>query len=76
MLPALAAEYFGRIRLASTLGMIMGIVSIGGMIWPPFMGLIFDKFGSYQISLFGCTGVIIVGIISLMTAPEVSSKRT
>jgi MFS family permease len=74
MMPALLREYFGRVRLATVLGLFMGIAALGGMAGPPLVGLAFDKLGSYQVAWFACAGVVIIGIISLLTTPSVGNK--
>jgi len=75
MLPALVREYFGRVRLATILGLLMGVAALGGMVGPPLAGLAFDKFGSYQVAWFGLAGLVVAGMISLITTPSVSIKH-
>jgi MFS family permease len=74
MIPALVREYFGRIRLATVLGLVMGVASLGGMIGPPLAGLAFDRLGSYQVAWLGFAGLLVAGMISLVTTPSVGNE--
>jgi len=74
MMPALVREYFGTVRLATVLGLVMGVAQIGNMVGPPLAGLAFDRLGSYQVAWFGLAGLIIVGMISLLTTPQLAVK--
>ena len=74
MMPALLREYFGRFRLATVLGVVMGVAALGGVIGPPLAGLAFDIFGSYQVAWFGLAGLVIAGMISVITTPSVGNK--
>jgi MFS family permease len=71
MMPALVREYFGRARLATVLGLVMGVAALGSMAGPPLAGLAFDRLGSYQIAWFGLAALVIAGTISLITTPSV-----
>lgn len=52
---AMMSEYFGRSSFGKSLGMIMGVSSIGGILGPILAGWTFDVRGSYQlIWLFFC----------------------
>jgi OFA family oxalate/formate antiporter-like MFS transporter len=74
MMPALVREYFGRVRLATILGLVMGVAALGGMVGPPLAGLAFDRLGSYQVAWFGLGGLIIAGMVSLLTTPQLTVK--
>ena len=74
MMPALLREYFGRGRLATVLGLVMGVAALGGVVGPPLAGLAFDRFGSYQVAWFGFAGLVIAGMISLITTPSVGNE--
>jgi sugar phosphate permease len=74
IMPALVREYFGRVRLATILGLLMGVAALGGMAGPPLAGLAFDKFGSYQVAWFGLAGLVVAGMVSLITTPSVGMK--
>lgn len=74
MIPALVRQYFGRVRLATVLGLVMGIASLGGMVGPPLAGLAFDRLGSYQVAWLGFAGLLIAGMISVATTPSINSE--
>jgi MFS family permease len=46
---AILREYFGRDSFGKILGIVMGIVSIGGIIGPTLAGWVFDSLGSYHL---------------------------
>jgi OFA family oxalate/formate antiporter-like MFS transporter len=75
MMPALLREYFGRVRLGTLLGVCMGAAALGSMIGPPLAGWVFDKLGSYQVAWFAFAGLLIAGMVSLMTTPSVSHHK-
>jgi MFS family permease len=74
MMPALVREYFGRVRLATVLGLVMCVAALGGMVGPPLAGLAFDRIGSYQVAWFGFAGLVVAGMISLLTTPSVGNE--
>ena len=74
MMPALLREYFGRVRLATVLGLVMGVAALGGVVGPLLAGLAFDKLGSYQVAWLGFAGLVVVGMISLITTPSVGNE--
>jgi MFS family permease len=74
MMPALVREYFGRGRLATGLGLVMGVAALGSMVGPPLAGLAFDRLGSYQVAWFGFAGLVVAGMISLVTTPSVGKR--
>ena len=74
MMPALLREYFGRVRLATVLGLVMGVAALCSMVGPPLAGLVFDILGSYQVAWFGFAGLVIAGMISLVTTPSVGNE--
>jgi len=73
MMPALLREYFGRVRLGTVLGLVMGTAALCGMAGPPLAGLGFDILGSYQVVWFGFAGLVVAGMISLVTTPSVGN---
>ena len=74
MMPALLREYFGRVRLATVLGLVMGVAALGGMVGPLLAGLAFDRLGSYQVAWFGLVGLVVAGMVSLLTTPQLPVK--
>jgi len=71
MTSALLREYFGRARLGTIIGIAMGVMMVGNMLGPPMAAWIFDSSGSYQGAWFGMTGLLVAGIIIMLTAPSV-----
>ena len=70
---AVIQEYFGRFRLGTILGVCMGVMMIGNIIRPPLAGWVFDRYGSYQGAWFAFIGIIIAGIICMITAPSIGA---
>jgi len=70
MLPALLREYFGRSKLGTILGLAMGVLAIGIMTGPPVSGWVFDTYGSYEGAWFGMAGIMVLGVIILLTTPR------
>jgi MFS family permease len=73
MLSVLLLEYFGRARLGSILGINMGITMIGGIMGPPLVGWVFDTYGSYQSVWYAFSGIVLIGMIILITTPSLKS---
>lgn len=69
MMAALPREYFGRAKLGTIIGFVMGIATLGSIAGPPLAGWIFDSLGSYRIAWYVLTGISIVGMITIVTAP-------
>jgi MFS family permease len=77
VIPAVIREYFGRARLGTILGFVLGITMLGSMMGPPLAGWIFDTFGNYRSAWFACAGIAAAGFISLITIPRISDfKKT
>ena len=74
MMPALLREYFGKVSLATVLGLVMGVAALCSMVGPPLAGLVFDILGSYQIVWFGFAGLVVAGMISLLTTPSIGNE--
>jgi len=74
MLLALVREYFGRVRLGAVLGLVMGTAALCGMAGPPLAGLAHDILRSYHVVWFGFAGLIVGGMISLVTTPSVGNE--
>jgi MFS transporter, OFA family, oxalate/formate antiporter len=74
LLAGIIREYFGRKRLGTILGFIMGITLIGSIVGPPMAGWIFDIFGSYRVAWLACAGITAAGLISILTIPSKSNE--
>jgi MFS family permease len=70
MTSALLRDYFGRYRLGTILGVVMGLMMIGNVLGPPLTGWVYDTYGSYNGAWFAYIFILIAGIISFMTAPK------
>jgi len=57
---AILREYFGRNSFGKILGIVMGIVSIGGIIGPTLAGWVFDSLGEYHL-----IWLVFCGLLSL-----------
>jgi MCP family monocarboxylic acid transporter-like MFS transporter 10 len=74
LLAGIIREYFGRKRLGTILGFIMGITLIGSIVGPPMAGWIFDTSGSYRGAWLACAGIAAAGLISIVTIPAKSDE--
>ena len=70
VIPAILRDYFGRARLGTILGFVLGITMLGSIMGPPMAGWIFDTFDSYRGAWFVCAGIVAIGFISLITTPR------
>jgi sugar phosphate permease len=73
LLAGIIREYFGRERLGTILGFVMGITLLGSIIGPPMAGWIFDTSGSYRGAWLACAGITAAGLISIITIPSKSN---
>ncbi|MEJ2739045.1 MAG: MFS transporter [Dehalococcoidia bacterium] len=69
LLAGIVREYFGRKRLGTILGFVMGVMLLGSIIGPPMAGWIFDTSGSYRGAWLACAGIAAAGLISIVTIP-------
>ena len=74
MTPVLVREYFGRTRFGITLGLVMGVTSVGQIIGPPLAGWVFDTWGSYQGAWLGLAILVFVATIIMATTPPVTTS--
>jgi MFS family permease len=68
-------EYFGRAHLGTLIGFALGITMVGSIIGPPLAGWFFDTFQSYRGAWFTCAGIIIAGLICLVSIPSVDKAK-
>jgi len=61
-------EYFGRTTFGRTLGITMGLASIGGIIGPTLAGWTFDTFGTYHYAWLILFGLNIIAIPVILMA--------
>ena len=71
---ALVREYFGRSKIGTINGSMMGIMALGSIGGPVAAGWIFDRWGSYSAAwlVFAC--IIFAGLIIIATTPPVHTK--
>jgi sugar phosphate permease len=74
MSAALVREYFGKARLGTILGLVIGIAYIGSIVGPPLAGWVYDTYGSYQSAWFTLVGVALAGMVSLITTPSATKE--
>jgi len=74
MRPSLVREFFGRTSFGTIFGLLMGIGNLGGIIGPLLAGWVFDTWSSYQGIWFTFAGLAVAAVISVLTAPPVSTK--
>ncbi len=64
-------KYFGHSAFGSTQGIIIGVMTIGGIIGPAFTGWIFDTRGSYQAAwLIFTLATLATAVIILVTGQK------
>jgi MFS family permease len=75
MMAALIMEYFGRSKLGTIFGFMMGLSAIGGIIGPILTGWIFDSHESYYIVWLLFAGFVCVAGIIMITTPPVATAN-
>lgn len=64
---AMLREYFGRQAFGSIQGLMMAVITLGGIIGPAFAGWVFDVRGSYQLAWLSFTATTLT-VVPLMLA--------
>jgi len=69
---ALQRDYFGRSAFGTIQGMMMGVMTVGGIIGPWLAGHVFDTRGSYQSIwlAFAITSALVVPFVFLIQRPR------
>jgi len=70
MLHALRGEFFGRKHFGVILGMSAFPMAVGMMITPVIVGWVFDRTGTYAISLYALAVACLVGTITILLATK------
>ena len=70
MLHALRGEFFGRKHFGVILGMSAFPMAVGMMITPVIVGWVFDRTGTYEISLYALAVACLVGTITILLATK------
>lgn len=77
MLHALRGEFFGRKHFGVILGMSAFPMAVGMMITPVIVGWVFDRTGTYEISLYALAVACLGGTITILltTKPDKPKDR-
>ena len=77
MLHALRGEFFGRKHFGVILGMSAVPMAVGMMITPVIVGWVFDRTGTYEISLYALAVACLGGTITILltTKPDKPKDR-
>ena len=59
-------EYFGRTAFGSIQGLIIGVMTIGGIVGPAYAGWTYDTAGSYQTAWLVMTGATLVAMLFIL----------
>ena len=70
MTPVLVGGYFSREMFGTVLGFVMGTMTIGQILGPPFAGWVFDTWGSYQVAWYTLAGLAVVGVGIVLAIPR------
>ncbi len=73
--PSMVAEYFGRAKYGTILGLIVGINAVGAFIGPPLAGWVFDTWDSYQGIWLTYSGLAILGSLLIANITRVEMTR-
>ena len=73
--PLLAAELFGTQAHAATLGILLAMVSAGGLIAPPIINASFDALGSYTPSLPVLTGLTALVLVMFLCCARAAMRE-
>lgn len=65
---AILSEHFGTASLGRTLGIVMGISAIGGILGPALGGWTFDKLGDYHLIWLVFSGLTSISVAAILLA--------
>lgn len=68
--PAIQAEYFGRRSFGAIVGVTVAITSLGTVIGPPFVGWVFDTWGTYQPGFLVLAALTVVSAVMILSLPR------
>lgn len=75
LLPYFIPRYFGRRAYGSIFGMIYGCIVVTLGVAPLFMDMVFDRFGSYDLALYGAAGSLVLAGLLIVTLRPYSYDR-
>ncbi len=70
----LLREYFGRGNYGFIFGIMIGLVTLGGIAGPLFAGWIYDTFASYRLAWIAFAVLVFVSTIIIATTPPVNNS--
>ena len=75
--PLLTSELFGYRAHDTAVGLLLSVISIGGMIASPMMNLIYDAMGTYRVGLRvgAVIGAVIIALYILLFVMARHDKR-
>lgn len=74
--PAIQLEYFGRSAFGSIQGLIIAMMTLGGIAGPALTGWVFDTKGSYQMAWFSfAAATAAAATLIVMMKPSLASKE-
>lgn len=75
--PAIQADYFGLRAFGKIQGVMMAVLTAGGVVSPVFMGWVFDWTGSYRLALeaFAAAALLAMPLILLLPQPPARRQR-
>jgi MFS family permease len=77
LLPPVLADYFTVSKLPLVLGLVFPIAGVGSILGSPMTGLMYDKFGSYDIAIYiSALAMLIAAVILLFLPTPPSSQAT
>ena len=74
--PPILREYFGTKNFGTIFGLTSVFITIGAVVSPPLVGLVFDTLGVYGPAWLVLSGLAMVGAIIMLTLPTASQKLT
>lgn len=74
MLGILLRDRFGRGSYGTIIGFTWGILLLGGVVGPPFVGWFYDNWGSYRYSWLVLAGVTLIGAAVMALTPGVRKE--
>ncbi|MBI2847735.1 MAG: MFS transporter [Chloroflexi bacterium] len=74
--PVLQIEFFGMRSFASIQGLMMIFVTVGGILSPPFAGLMFDRFQTYRLAFIILSVVTALAIPTMMLLKRGTHQRS
>ncbi|MFC1872085.1 MFS transporter [Chloroflexota bacterium] len=66
----LLGDQFGRKRIGTVLGLVIGVTHLGNIVGPPLAGWVFDTWGSYQGIWFIFAGLSAIAIAIILATPR------